>query len=95
MTIIVMVIFTAELIISSIVELEYLSSFFFWLDLISIVSMLLDISWFNDFIIDLINETGNLKQNQALYSTSLVRAGRGARIGARALKVLRILKLVR
>ena len=43
MSIICMVLFALELIMSSIAHKNYFRSFFFWIDLVSTVSMLLDI----------------------------------------------------
>lgn len=42
-----MVFFTIELIVASIAKNDYFNSFFFWLDFISTLSLLLDIGWFS------------------------------------------------
>ena len=47
-TIVVMALFTVELGLSSFAHEEYFGSFFFWLDLISTVSLLTDIEQFMD-----------------------------------------------
>ncbi len=57
--------------------------------------MCLDVSWIHNVIIDVLSEEGNSNANQALGATSIARAGRGARLGSRAIRILRILKLVR
>jgi hypothetical protein len=41
-------IFSLEIILCSIAKKEYLFSFFFWLDIISTLSLLQDISWISD-----------------------------------------------
>lgn len=42
-----MVAFTLEIIVSSLAKHGYWNSFFFWLDVISTLSILLDIGWFS------------------------------------------------
>lgn len=48
-----MALFTFEIIISSYAKDYYFNSFFFWLDLISTITMITDIPWFWDPIIGL------------------------------------------
>jgi len=82
-----------ELIISSVVIPDYLCGFFFWLDIVSILSMFLDIHWIN---IVILSSLGNNSDGAgAVGAVQITKAGRGAKIGSRAIRVLRILRLVR
>lgn len=47
-TIICLVLFTIEIILSIIVKKEYWNSFFFWLDTLSTITLLLDITWISE-----------------------------------------------
>ena len=86
-----MCLFGVELIISALVTDNYVFGFYFWLDLISLISMLLDIHWFYATMVDMISRgTGNIKSIAAI-----AKAGRGAKIGSRAVRILRILRIIR
>lgn len=50
-TFICMMLFTIEIVIRSYAQDEYMYSFFFWLDIISTVTMITDIPWMWDPII--------------------------------------------
>ena len=90
--IVLMAIFLIELIMSSIAVEGYFLHFFFWLDLISIVTILLDIHWFyNYFVHTLAGSSGR----QAKSISSIVKAGKSAKVAARAVKVLRVLRIIR
>ena len=88
MTVVVMAVFTVELVASSLVKPDYFLGFFFWLDIISILSMLLDVGWVSNLIFPAGRAGG-------LTNTSLVRAARASQIGARAGRIVRILRIVR
>lgn len=103
----IMAIFTLEFLISSIVVEDYFLGFYFWLDFVSIVSMLLDVSWFYNF---LINTVAGVDMSASASGSSLApgggntnmkslsaiaKAGRGAKVGSRAIRVLRILRIIR
>lgn len=47
-----MVLFAIELIISCIAVDDYFLNFFFWLDIISLLTILLDIHWFYNFFVN-------------------------------------------
>lgn len=51
LTIISMILFFIELIIASICKEDYFLGFYFWLDLISTVSLIFDIGWFWDLLL--------------------------------------------
>ena len=46
-----MILFFIEIVLSSIAKEDYFNSFYFWLDLISTVSLITDIGWIWDEII--------------------------------------------
>lgn len=92
LTIIVLILFALELVLASIAQDEYFLKFFFWLDFISIFSMLLDIHWVYEAILDAISSENSARAKSA---ANIAKAGRGARIGSRAIRVLRIMRLIR
>ena len=86
-----MCLFGVELIISALVNDNYVFGFYFWLDIVSLISMLLDIHWFYATLVNMISQsTGNIKSIAAI-----AKAGRGAKIGSRAVRILRILRIIR
>ena len=90
--IVLMAIFLIELIMSSIAVEGYFLHFFFWLDLISIVTILLDIHWFYNYFV---NTLAGSSGRQAKSISSIVKAGKSAKVAARAVKVLRVLRIIR
>lgn len=85
--IVTMVAFTLEIIVSSLAKEGYWNGFFFWLDIISTISLLLDIGWVS-------NELFN-GSSTAASAASLARAGRASRIGTKAGRIIRIIRLIR
>ena len=75
------VLFGFELVAASIGKDDYFLSFFFHLDLIATASLLLDVTWFYDALFS--------------ASSSLTRAGRMSRVGARAGRAVRVVRLIR
>ena len=45
-----MILFGAEVIVASIVKEDYFNGFFFWLDFISTISLIMDIGWLTDLM---------------------------------------------
>ncbi len=87
----IMCLFALELAISCYALDNYVFGFYFWLDLISLISMLLDISWFYSALVAQISGgSGNAKSIAAI-----AKAGRGAKVGSRAIRILRILRIIR
>jgi hypothetical protein len=83
---IILIIFSLETIILSIVQDDYFLGFFFWMDTIGTISLILDIGWIsNSFLPD----------NGARSKGSLLRAARAAKLGARYGRLMRLLKLMR
>jgi len=82
-------VFTFECILSVFGKADYLYSFFFWLDLISTASLILDITVVADQLMALSSS------DDEAGATSDMRGGRAAKIGAKAGRVVRVLRLVR
>ena len=92
--------FSLELILASIAQKNYLFSFFFWLDLISTISLIQDIDFMFAPILALFNSeddedssTTNGTGNKAT-TQSIVKAASAGRV-TRILRVVRIIRLIR
>mmetsp|Transcript_139076 Transcript_139076/g.361363 ORF Transcript_139076/g.361363 Transcript_139076/m.361363 type:complete len:967 (-) Transcript_139076:170-3070(-) len=83
-------IFSFECIISVLGKADYLWSFFFWLDMISTVSLVLDITVVSEWMLNAIRS-----DEDGAEGAGEVRGGRAAKIGAKAGRVVRVLRLVR
>lgn len=81
----VFVCFCFESVVLSVVQRGYFLSFFFWMDVIGTLSIILDIGWIADTF--LTTGSGN--------STSILRATRAAKLGARYGRLMRLLKLMK
>jgi class 3 adenylate cyclase len=86
-----MAVFCCEIILSSMGKPDYMWSFFFYLDVISTITMILDISWTSA----LIEQVGEAISEGVQGKDDALRSGRTARIGARAGRVIRVIRLVR
>jgi hypothetical protein len=83
-----LVLFLAELLLSSISRQTYFLTFFFWLDLVSTISMIPDIGFIWNAMI---GEGGN---KQAKTTTSVAKTSRAGRI-TRVIRVIRLIRLIR
>ena len=83
--VVVFIIFSLESIILSFVQPKYFLGFFFWMDVLGTISILLDIGWVAD----------ELFSSDSIRSTSILRATRTAKLGARYGRLMRILKLIK
>ena len=81
----IFVIFALETVVLSVVQPHYFLGFFFWMDLIGTLSIILDIGWISESFL----KSGS--SNQA----SILRATRAAKLGARYGRLMRILKLMK
>ena len=88
-----MSLFFIELVISAIAAEDYFLGFYFWLDFVSLVSMLLDVHWFYDWLVNSISSGGGGKQAKSIGA--IAKAGKSAKIAARAIRILRILRIIR
>lgn len=86
-TLLGMICFTVEIIIASYAKDEYLYSFFFWLDIISTVSMIPDCGWIWQPLI----EGGDGGGDSATDLAKTSRAGRVTRV----IRVIRLIRLIR
>eukprot|EP01048_Picozoa_sp_COSAG05_P001190 COSAG05_NODE_39_length_27555_cov_750.282925_5_plen_914_part_00 len=84
-SIILFIVFMVELIINSLTQDKYFLSFFWFLDLVAALSMLLDVESIRDAIM-------GTDDNQDL---TVARAGRAARAGTRAGRLLKMTRLLR
>jgi class 3 adenylate cyclase len=82
-TFVMMGIFTAEIVMASLAKDDYYLSFFFWLDIISTLSLILDIPAVSEYIMGSDEELRD------------VRGSKTARLGARIGRIVRVLRLVR
>ena len=80
--------FCVEIFIASLVKENYFLSFFFWLDIVSTVSMLTDIGWVWDAW------TGGGGSATAGNAASLAKTSRAGRI-TRVVRVIRLIRLIR
>lgn len=71
--------------------MRYFLSFYFWLDILSTASLLLDITWLLSALLDIENTDKNIPANLGIFS----KTSRGVRIGSRAGRIARITRLFR
>ena len=91
---IILIFFTFEVVATSWVNPKYFNSFYFWLDVMGTISLLLDVPFIWDpFMAELggTSETTDTTES----SLALARAGKVARTGTRTTKALRVLRVVR
>jgi len=90
-TLIAMSFFTLEIVLCSIFKPGYVLGFYFWLDIISTITMIMDVGW----VWDLIMPTSSSAGSQVKKIGQLVRASRSARLGSKASRLVRVVRLVR
>ena len=100
-----LVLFLIELLLASIGKDGYFNSFFFWLDLISTVSLVTDIPVIMNWLtgdtsaVAAKSADGDVEtpgqKDDAAGAASLARASRGARIGTKAGRMTRAIRLIR
>ena len=91
LTIIAMFFFALEIVLSCIFKPDYIFGFYFFLDVVSTLTMLMDITWFWNAIMPSSSAAGN----QAKKVAQLARASRSARLGSKASKLVRVVRLIR
>jgi Ion transport protein len=82
------IIFSVEIAIASACREVYFLTFFFWLDIISTISMLPDIGWLWDVV------TGQGGSPQTGNAAQLVKTSRAGRV-TRIIRVIRLIRLIR
>eukprot|EP01017_Pseudomicrothorax_dubius_P002834 TRINITY_DN10243_c0_g1_i2.p1 TRINITY_DN10243_c0_g1~~TRINITY_DN10243_c0_g1_i2.p1 ORF type:complete len:923 (-),score=216.37 TRINITY_DN10243_c0_g1_i2:139-2907(-) len=90
-SLIIFVTFSVDIIAGNIAKPEYRLSFYFFLDVVSTLSLLLDIN----FIMDAVIDTSSSTVSGAKNTTQLAKAGRITRVGTRAARVIRVIRLIR
>lgn len=88
LTTVAFVSFMVELVLSCFAKDDYFMGFYFWLDLVSTVSLIMDIGW-------IMNAGKDKGSGNAKKASSIARAGRGARIGTKAGRITRVIRLIR
>jgi hypothetical protein len=78
--------FTLEVILASYAKPDYIYSFFFWLDIVSILSMIPDVGWFWDVIIGT-----NSSSKSAFELAKTSKSGRVTRV----IRIIRLIRLIR
>ena len=91
-TTLALALFVVEITLNALSQQNYFNSFYFWLDVISTISLITDITW---IWYSIIGEQEDYSANSAEQAGQLARAGRGARIGTRAGRITRVIRLVR
>jgi hypothetical protein len=84
--------FSIEIILACASKEGYLGNFYFWLDLISTVSLITDIGWIMDAMLGISSSGGGQNAKQA---AQYAKASQGARIGTKAGRVARVIRLIR
>lgn len=92
LTLFCFVLFFAEIILGFIAKPEYRWGFFFYLDLISTISLLIDVGFISDPIMGGGDSGGS---SSAKSAASFAKTARASRIGTRAGRVVRIIRLIR
>mmetsp|Transcript_93782 Transcript_93782/g.146440 ORF Transcript_93782/g.146440 Transcript_93782/m.146440 type:complete len:1057 (-) Transcript_93782:94-3264(-) len=85
-TIICIVFFFTEIILSCLGKTDYFFGFFFWLDSVATVTLALDLTWVNDMLFN---------QSESMDLGDRARSGRTARVGASVGRMVRVLRLIR
>ncbi len=86
-----LVLFSIEIILASLAQDHYFLGFYFWLDLVSTISLISDIGW----IMDAILGNQSFDATNAQQASQLARASRGAKVGSKAGRIIRIIRLIR
>jgi class 3 adenylate cyclase len=81
-------VFVVEMVLSCLGKPGYFPGFFFYLDFIATMTLLLDVSYVNEWFVDLLASGQGGKSDQA-------ESGKAARLSARAARIVRVLRLVR
>lgn len=83
-----LILFIAEIILSAISKQDYFLTFFFWLDVVSTISMIPDIGFIWNAMI------GEGGARSAKSATSVAKTSRAGRI-TRVIRVIRLIRLIR
>jgi len=89
------IVFTIEVILSCLGKADYYPGFFFFLDVISTVTLVLDLSFISDEMSKGGEDESSGQSADGTGSQNGLKSGRTARVGAKAGRVVRVLRLVR
>ena len=89
LTLICMTFYVVEMIALCFLKEGYFLKFYFWLDLISTLTMVLDLFWITELL------SGGDGIKAAANVGKIARASRASKIGAKSTKLIRILRLIR
>ena len=84
-------IFTLEWVLNIIAKVDYILSFFFWLDLIATISLIQDIDW----VMNPVLGYGSARQKSYKSSVQAAKAMSKVSSASRATRVLRVIRIVR
>jgi len=85
-TLLGMICFTLEIVLASYSKPDYINSFFFYLDIISTVSMIPDCGWIWDTIVG--------EEGGGQSATDLAKTSRASKV-TRVIRILRLIRLIR
>jgi len=86
LTLIAMTLFIVEIVLASIVKDDYFLGFFFWLDVVSTITMIPDCGWIWTAVTG-----GNASSNKTTDIAKTTRAGRITKI----IRIIRLIRLIR
>lgn len=100
LTLALLMVFMTETIISSFAQRDYFLSFFFFLDIVSAASLVLDLTFVHECLVgqeSLSSASGRSgsSHDRSIEESSYARAARSGRLGTRVARILRILRLIR
>jgi hypothetical protein len=72
------------MVLNGLIKQRYVFSFYFWIDVVSTISMVMEITWVDNWLAD------NSSLPAVLTLAKVVKASRLSRIGGRAAKILLI-----
>lgn len=87
-----LVAFTVEILVNSCVVDDFKYSFFFWLDIIATVSIMVDVKYLNDAFVQMLSITAS---NGDAIVGEMASEGQGSNRMAKIIKALRLIRLIR
>lgn len=94
LTIVALFMFTLELVICSIAKENYFCSFFFYLDFIATISLILDVTWVSEALFSP-DATQSENTDDKEEAGELRKASRASRVATKAGRVVRVIRLIR
>ena len=89
-------VFFVEIVLLSVVRPGYLFSFFFWMDVASTLSTVMEIPMVMSGLLGISAFSNNKSTKLAKYTNKYInRAGKASRVSSKATKVIRVVRLIR